>query len=413
MAGWVLEQDRIVVARFEGKRFDVPSKVYAAPQVVYPGSNWQRADLAGWLVRSGYREQPEGGVLLPGRYVWTPGRLQVHLRAFDHPLRPEEARRLEFRLSGGAIEAILDPHTGNPVDVVVLEPESVSAFLGRDRQQRDLVELEDLPPHLVGAVYAVEDKRFEEHHGIDLRRVVGAGLANLRAGQIEQGASTLTQQLVKNFFLTPERTFERKLREAVMALITEARYSKAEILQTYLNEIYLGQRGTIQVHGVGEAARLYFGKSASSLTVSESAVIAAIIQSPNGISPYSQPDRAVARRNMVLELMFEQERISWEAYQAARQEPLQVAAVIADTGDVRYFLDVLSQQLPAVYDEQVLSSDGLRIYSTLDPRVQRAAVRALRAGLDRIEARSKANGRPIEGLQGCLIAMRPQTGEIL
>ena len=402
-----------MVSRFEGKRFDVPSKVYSAPQVVYPGTNWQRVDLAGWLVRSGYREQPEGGALREARYVWAPGQLRIHFRAFDHPLRPEPARELDFRLSGGEITSILDTHSGNPVDVVVLEPEPVSAFLGQDREQRDLVKLDELPSHLVAAVYAVEDKRFEQHHGIDLRRVVGALMANLRAGQIEQGASTLTQQLVKNFFLTPDRTFERKLREAVMALIIEARYSKPQILQAYLNEIYLGQRGPIQVHGVGEAARLYFGKSATTLTASESALIAAIIQSPNGISPFKRPEKALARRNMVLELMFEQERISWEVYEEARQDPLRVSAVSADAGDVRYFLDALSQQLPAVYDEAVLSTNGLRIYSTLEPRIQRAAVKALRRGLERIEARSAARGRAIEGLQGCLIAMRPQTGEIL
>ena len=402
-----------MVSRFEGKRFDVPSKVYSAPQVVYPGTNWQRVDLAGWLVRSGYREQPEGGALREARYVWSPGQLRIHFRAFDHPLRPEPARELEFRLSGGEITSILETRSGNPVDVVVLEPEPVSAFLGRDREQRDLVRLDELPAHLVAAVYAVEDKRFEQHHGIDLRRVVGALMANLRAGQIEQGASTLTQQLVKNFFLTPDRTFERKLREAVMALLIEARYSKPEILQAYLNEIYLGQRGPIQVHGVGEAARLYFGKSATNLTASESALIAAIIQSPNGMSPFRRPEKALARRNMVLELMFEQERINWEVYEEARQDPLRVAAVSADAGDVRYFLDALSQQLPSVYDEAVLSTDGLRIYSTLEPRVQRAAVKALRRGLERIEARSAARGRVVEGLQGCLIAMRPQTGEIL
>ena len=402
-----------MVSRFEGRRFDVPSKVYSAPQVVYPGTNWQRVDLAGWLVRSGYREQPGGGALREARYVWEPGRLRIYFRAFDHPLRPEPARELEFRLSGGEITSILDTRTGNPVDVVVLEPEPVSAFVGHDREQRDLVKLDELPPHLVAAVYAVEDKRFEEHHGIDLRRVVGALMANLRAGQIEQGASTLTQQLVKNFFLTPDRTFERKLREAVMALIIEARYSKPQILQAYLNEIYLGQRGAIQVHGVGEAARLYFGKSATTLTASESALIAAIIQSPNGISPFKRPEKALARRNMVLELMFEQERISWEVYEEAREDPLRVSAVSADAGDVRYFLDALSQQLPSVYDEAVLSTDGLRIYSTLEPRLQRAAVKALRRGLERIEARSAARGRVVEGLQGCLIAMRPQTGEIL
>ena len=412
-AHWVLEQDRIVVARFEGKRFEVPSKVYSAPLIVYPGSDWQRMDLAGWLVRSGYREQPEGGSLRPGRYVWAPSRLRVHLRAFEHPLRPEPARDLEFRLKGGEIEFISDAFSGNPLDVVVLEPEPVSAFLGQDGEQRDLVRLDELPPSLVSAIYAVEDKRFEEHHGIDLRRVVGAVLANLRAGQIEQGASTLTQQLVKNFFLTPERTFERKLREAIMALIIEARYSKPEILQAYLNEIYFGQRGSTEIHGVGEASRLYFGKSATSLSVSESALLAAIIQSPNGISPFKRPEKAQARRNMVLELMFEQERISWEEFEMARREPLRVSAVNPDARDVRYFLDALSQQLPGVYDSDVLSTRGLQIYSTLEPRVQRAAVKALRGGLARIEANSSARGRPISGLQGCLIAMRPQTGEIL
>ena len=144
-----------------------------------------------------------------------------------------------------------------------------------------------------------------------------------------------------------------------------------------MNEIYLGQRGPIQVHGVGEAARLYFGKSAPSLTASESALLAAIIQSPNGISPFKRPEKAVARRNMVLELMFEQERIGWEVYQAAREDPLRVSSVSADSGDVRYFLDALSHQLPSVYDEAVLSTDGLRIYSTLEPRVQRASVKAL------------------------------------
>lgn len=413
LSSWILELDRVVVDRFEGRTFAVPSKVYSAPLIVYPGMDWQRIDLAGWLLRLGYREQPEGGRLETGRYEWAPGWLRVHLRAFEHPLRPEPARELRFNLARGVIQEIEDEHTRRPVDVVVLEPEPVSAFLGNDREQRDLVRLDELPVHLIDAVYAVEDKRFEQHHGVDLRRVIGALLANLRAGRIQQGASTLTQQLVKNFFLTPERTFSRKIREALMALIVEARYEKHEILQAYLNEIYLGQRGATAVHGVGEAARMYFGKPAAELSVAESALIAAIIQSPNGISPHRRPERAVARRNLVLELMYEQGRLSERSFEAATAEPLRVAALAGESGEVRYFLDTLSQQLPEVYDGPVLSSEGLRIYSTLDPRMQRAAARALREGLERIEKRVSKSGGQGSPLQGCLIALRPQTGEIL
>ena len=410
---WVLDLDRIVVERFEGRTFAVPSRVFSAPLIVYPGADWQRLELADWLLRLGYREQPEGGAIEPGRYVWSPGRLRVHLRAFDHPARPEPARELVFELAQGQVVGIVEAETGEWMDVVVLEPEPVSAFLGRDREQRDLVEIEEVPPHLVDAIFAVEDQRFTVHHGVDLRRVLGAVWANLRAGRITQGASTLTQQLVKNFFLTPERTFSRKLQEACMALIVEARYSKQEILQAYLNEIYLGQRGATAVHGVGEASRLYFGKSAADLTVAEAALIAAIIQSPNGISPHRRPERAVARRDLVLGLMRDQGRISNRSYQAAVAEPLRLATIQTETGEVRYFLDALSQQLPEVYAGEVLTSEGLQIYSTLDPRLQRAAARALRQGLERIEASVPNSSKPQGALQGCLIALRPQTGEVL
>ena len=246
-----------------------------------------------------------------------------------------------------------------------------------------------------------------------MRRIGGAALANLKAGRITQGGSTLTQQLVKNFFLTPERTLSRKLREAVMSLIVEARYDKQAILQAYLNEIYLGQRGSTAVHGMGEAARLYFGKHVSDLSLAESALLAAIIQSPNGISPHRHPERAVKRRNLVLNLMGGQGFVTADEVEAAKAEPLRVASVTAEEGEVRYFLAALAQQLPEVYDEETLTSEGLRIYTTLEPRMQRAAARALKAGLERIEG-SVPEDTPAEArLQGCLIAMRPQTGEIL
>ncbi|MCP4037103.1 MAG: PBP1A family penicillin-binding protein, partial [bacterium] len=271
------------------------------------------------------------------------------------------------------------------------------------------------PQHLVDAVLAVEDRRFASHHGVDFTRIAGAVLANLRAGGVRQGGSTLTQQLVKNFFLTPERTLRRKLQEAAMALIVEARYSKREILQSYLNEIYLGRRGATSIHGMGEAARFYYGKDIEQLVPAESALLAAIIQSPNRLSPHRNPERARERRDLVLELMRKQGRLDLDAFNLARATPLDVAAPIAEAGDARYFLDLLRRQLPQAYDRDILQTEGMRIYSTLEPRLQRAAVRSLTAGLEAIERRIPAleSDDPSERLQGCLVAMRPQTGEIL
>lgn len=420
-AGWLIDLDRVVVSRFEGRRFAVPSRVYAAPIVIYPGADWQRLDLAGWLTRMGYREQLEAGPLAVGHYRWVPGRLRVHLRGFDHPELPEPNRKVELRLAQGRVSEMRDDR-GRAVDVVALEPEPISSFYGDDREQRDLVDIDLVPSHLVDAITAIEDRRFEEHHGIDPVRIAGAMLANLRAGGIRQGGSTLTQQLVKNFFLTPERTYRRKLTEAAMALMVEARYDKRQILEAYLNEIYLGRRGSTAIHGVGEAARFFFGKRVADLAVDESALIAAVIASPNALSPHRHPERAKKRRDLVLDLMESQGRISPELAERARARPISLAAVTLESGHDRYFLDALAKQLPEVYDPSLLTVEGLRIYSTLDPIVQRAAVLSLQAGLEALEARlapaeAAGEGAP-EGaerplLQGCLLAMRPQTGEIL
>ncbi len=414
-SGWVLEQDRIVVERFEGRRFSVPSKVLSAPTILYPGLDWKQIELPETLDRLGYREQSALGDLPPGRYRWASGGLLIHLRAFDHPSRQEPARHVQIRLAGNYIDSIVELPERQEMGAVLLEPELVGAYYGLDREQRDLVRLEELPRHLSDAVLAVEDQRFASHHGVDLRRIAGAFLANVRAGGIRQGASTLTQQLVKNFFLTPEQTIQRKFTEAVMAVLVEARYDKEAILESYLNEIYLGQRGSTEIHGVGEAARFYFGKRASELIASESALLAAIVQSPNRISPHRHPDRALERRNLVLKLMHEQGRLTRKEYERARLEPIRVASVTPEVGESRYFLDVLRRQLPEVYDRDVLAVEGLEIYSTLDPRLQRAAVRALLRGLERIETKypELRSEDPAQRLQGCLITIRPQTGEVL
>jgi penicillin-binding protein 1B len=415
VAVWLARLDRVVVARFEGQRFLVPSRVYSAPTIVYPGLDYELMDLEGTLRRLGYRSARSTGELEPGQYVWGRSRLRIYLRAFAHTARPEPARDVVLRLSGHVIEEMRELPSGRSMGALLLEPEQIGAYYGPHREQRELVRVDEVPGHLVDAILAVEDQRFESHPGIDLRRIAGALVANLKAGSIQQGGSTLTQQLVKNFFLTPERTLSRKIQEAAMALLVEARYGKAEILQAYLNEIYLGQRGATAVHGVGEAAHVYFGKRAHQLDPEESALLAAIIQSPNGLSPYRDPVRAKRRRDLVLELMERQGRIDPATAAAARERPIQLAAVTPDPGDARYFLDLLHRQLSAVYTPAVLTSEGLRIYSTLDRRAQRLAALALSDGIARLEKDYPrlASDDPARALQGCLLAMRPQTGEIL
>ena len=410
----VARLDQEVVARFHGRLFRVASRVLSAPTILYPGLDWKRIELRDTLARLGYQESA-AATLEAGRYHWTRDRLLIHLRAFDHPTRPEPERQVELVLDGTQIEEIHDAASGRELGAVMLEPETVGSYYGPDREQRELVRLGEVPRSLIDAILAVEDKRFDEHHGIDPIRILGAAFANLRAGGIAQGGSTLTQQLVKNFFLTPRQTLSRKLNEAVMALLVEARYGKDEILECYLNEIYLGQRGSIEVHGVGEAARLYFGKPVRDLDLAESALLAAIIPRPNGLSPYRAGDAAVARRNMVLDLMQQQGRIDTASHDAAMAEPLRLSKVTPEASDARYFLDALRRQLPESYDYDALSSEGLRIYSTLDQRLQRIAARSLRSGLEELEKRYPRL-RVKEGqepLQACILVLRPQTGEVL
>lgn len=413
--------DRVVRARFEGRLFTVPSRVYSAPTMLSAGLDVQTIGLRDTLRRLGYRERPDGDVSTPGTTAWAADHVLVHLRGFDHPTRAEAPRRIRIDLDGRDIESIRDLGSGRELAVALLEPETVGAYYGPEHEQRELVRVGAVPRHLIDAILAVEDQRFEAHGGIDWVRVLGAAWANVRAGSIQQGGSTLTQQLVKNFFLTPERTLHRKIQEAAMAVIVEARYEKADILEAYLNEIYLGQRGSTSIHGVGEAARFYFGKPVHLLRVEDSALLAALIRNPRAGNPFRHPEAARQRRDLVLDLMREQGRIDDATHAAARAAPLDLADPAGEPRDTRYFLDALRAQLPEVYDREVLATAGLRIFSTLDVRLQRAAAKAVSEGLADLEKRfpelapkgETPEERRRSRLQACLVALRPQTGEVL
>ncbi|MDH4044997.1 MAG: PBP1A family penicillin-binding protein [Gemmatimonadota bacterium] len=269
-------------------------------------------------------------------------------------------------------------------------------------ESRTPVRLDDVPAHLVQAVLAVEDQRFFEHGGLDLQRIAGAAVANIRAGGIAQGGSTITQQLAKNLFLSARRTPLRKLREAAMAVMLEDRYAKPAILEAYLNEIYLGQEETWGIHGVAAAARYYFGKELDDLTLGEAALLAGMIRAPNRYTPVRHADRARERRDLVLRLMVEQGRIDERAARRAGRERIRTRPNSQQVADARYFRDFA---LGRLRDEAGrVPERGAAVYTTLDPALQRAAERAVREGLAALRTREA---------QAALVALDPRTGEVL
>lgn len=266
-------------------------------------------------------------------------------------------------------------------------------------EQRDPVELKRIPQALIDAVLAVEDQRFYEHHGLDPRRIAGALVANVKAAGISEGGSTITQQLAKNLFLHAGRTPLRKIREAALAIALEARYSKEQILEAYLNEIYLGQDGATAIHGVGAASRYYFGKSVSRLNLSESALLAGMIHSPNRLAPNRHADEAGARRNVVLGLMAAQKRIDQDDADRARNARVSTRTFPLTLVDARYFRDYVASS-----STEHLPDRGAAIYTTLDATLQRSAERAILRGVGRIR---------LPGAQAALVAIDPRTGDVL
>lgn len=324
--------ERTVVEKFSGRPWAVPARLYAEPFVLYPGMPLATADLLDRLWRLGYREVP-GAVRVRGDVHRDAAgtALDVFLRAFPYPLHAEPGRPVRVELSGGAVARMRDLATGAELFDLRLEPEPLAGLYDRVWEERRVLPLEEIPPQLVAAVLAIEDARFFEHGPIDWRGIARALVRNVVARRVVEGGSTLTQQLMKNFFLSEERTLERKAIELVMAVIAERRYTKAQILQLYLNELYLGQSGAKGVFGVSEAAQFYFGKELADLTTGEMALLAGLIRAPNGYSPYRNPDRARARRDVVLAAMVEHGAIDATQAQAARDEPigLRAAAPIA------------------------------------------------------------------------------------
>jgi penicillin-binding protein 1B len=392
---------------FEGKRWAIPARVYARPLELYEGASLSPEQLRYELQILGYRHMDR--VHDSAQWSGSGNRFVIRTRAFQFWDGAQPGLTLRVGLSGDRVGSLSDEQ-GRALDIVRLEPAVIGSIYPAHKEDRVLVRREDLPDHLVQALLAVEDRRFYEHHGVDPRGIARAMWANLRAGGVVEGGSTLTQQLVKNFILSSQRSLWRKLNEALMALIVESRYSKDEILEAYANEIFLGQDGERAIHGFGLAAYFYFNRPLKELRLHETALLAGLVKGASYYNPRRHPERALKRRNLVLEQMREQGFIDAQAARRAEAMPLGVSAH-GGAKQHRYpaFIQLVRRQLQRDYHEEDLTSEGLQIFTTLDPWEQRVAARDVAAELASIERNRKI---PKGTLQAAMVIASPQGGEV-
>jgi len=400
------------VGKFEIRRLSLPSRIYADYTPLQPGVILAPDDLLEKLDRLGYR--PVNSVSQSGDYASKRGDIYVFTREFSHPSGRYESQPIRIVFNGNAIESILSLRDGHTIGKAALEPELLTSILSDQLENRRPVTLDQVPQHLQDAVIVTEDVRFWHHPGVDPLSIVRALFRNVRAGGVTEGASTLTQQLVKNYYLTPERTMRRKMVEAFMAIILDAKYSKREILEAYLNDIYLGRNRSISIVGVGEAAQYYFGKPVSEISVAEAALLAGMIRSPNNYSPFVRPDLALQRRNLVLDLMLKNNKIDKQTYDKAIATPLPKKPFRQKSGltSIPFYVDRVLQEMGRDYGVKDVKGRGLQIYTAIDLNAQDTAARVLESGLQSLERGSRYLRRHGDPLQGAIIQVDVPAGEI-
>lgn len=414
-AWYLKELEDKVSEKFEGRKWVFPSKIYSDSYFLYVGANLRIQDLSEKLHRLGYFEtQTQPRAKGEYRLAAKEGRIEIYLHDFDSPTDRFVGVPIRIALQGNTIAKIESLVDGKEQFFAELEPELITGLYERIWQERKVIKLAEVPPLVVKAVLAVEDERYFDHFGIDPVGILRALWVNALSLSYQQGGSTLTQQLMKNFFLSDERTMSRKIPEAVMAVIAERKYSKETILENYLNEIYLGQRGSQGIFGVWEAAQFYYSKPLTDLTVGETALLAGLIRAPNRLSPYKSAEAATKRRNVVLAKLLDDKIITPNQYAAALREKLPQRSLVKVTNEGPFFVDYLRRELEENYSNAVLTKEGLRIFSSLDLNMQRMAERALVEGLKKLEAAHPALRRKGEddSLEAAIVVLRPQTGEI-
>ena len=400
---------RIVETQLKSQSFSLASKIYAEAPLLKLKMLLPQQKLADYLSGLGYYRVGSAHLISKGgEFAVSPGDVSFQRRRLF--LKKQEYSPVSVRFDQNRITKIVDLGRNAEVSAVELEPVAIKNLFGNQMEKRTLLFYSDLPADLIHAVVAIEDRRFYQHHGVDFHAIARAEWSNLHGNKFMQGGSTISQQLVKNFYLTPEKSYRRKLTEAAMSVILETRLSKQKILELYLNEIYLGQDGPTSIHGVGEASRFYFGKDLQHLTLSECALLAGLIQAPGTYNPFRHPEEAIARRNTVLAAMKELDFISKSEDDASAKAPLRLRKQGEEKREAPYFGDLVKTQLLEKFQGDTIYKKNLQIFTTIDLDLQRKAEEALTAGLQDIDR--KRFREVHKNVQGCLIAIEPETGYI-
>ena len=398
--------DAALVKQFEGKKWAIPAKVFARPVELYVGKKIALADLLVQLRRQGY--QPVEKVSRPGTFARNHNRLEIYSRGFHFPDGSEPPRRAIVDVNNGEVVRLLGQDR-RTLPLLRLDPQPIGGIYPASYEDRMLIRLDQTPRYLVPALLAIEDQDFYDHFGLSPTSIARAMLANLKAGEVVQGGSTITQQLVKNLFLTNERSLARKVKEAFMAPLLEQHATKDQILETYLNEVYLGQQGRRAIHGFAMASQFYFAQPLQELDLARTALLVAIVKGPSYYDPRRHPQRAMARRNLVLDVLVEQAIITPAEAQRSKQLPLGVVSKeVVSTNDFPAYIDMVRAQLREHYNERDLTHEGLRIFTNMDPVIQRKAQKSVTDVLNQLD-----NQRQDTPLQGAMVVSSAQTGDLL
>ena len=405
LAGFAVYLDAVVQEKFSGKRWTVPAKVYARPLELFVGQKLAKDDFLRELDALGYRRESVANG--PGAVSVAGNNIELHSRGFQFYEGAEPSQKVRVRFSGDYV-AGLNQADGSNLAVARLEPLLIGGLYPAHQEDRILIKLDQVPAYLIDALVAVEDRDYFEHFGVSPKGIARALWINATSGRLVQGGSTLTQQLVKNFYLTNERTLLRKVTEAMMAVLLELHYDKREILEAYMNEVFLGQDGQRAVHGFGLASQYFFSQPVSELKLEQVALLVGMVKGPTYFNPRRNPERALARRNLVIDLLAEHGSITPEEAAAAKQKPLGVTSrgSMADSS-FPAFLDLVKRQLREDYREQDLTEEGLRIFTSFDPILQLKAEEALAESLKRLAGR-----KGVDEVQAGMVVTNPETGEV-
>lgn len=404
----MVEVDKEIAPKFENMRWSLPARVYARPLELYIDSKISLGQLKQELELAQYKETDR--LNRQGSYRVNADSIDIFTRSFAYSDGVEASRKLTITINNGVVTNIKSTDAGEKISLVRLEPAEIASIYPQHNEDRILLQHNETPRALIDALLAMEDRAFYTHMGVNPKAIIRAMIINLKAGKNIQGGSTLTQQLIKNYFLTDERSLNRKIKEALYALAIDHRYPKDAILEAYMNEIFLGQDGSRAIHGFGLASWFYFGKPVEELGLHEMALLVGIVPAPGAYNPRRSPDVALKRRNLVLDVMAQRNLISVNEVASLKKLPLGVIEKPQSSG-MRYpaFMDLVNKQLKIIYTKDDLATEGLKIFTTLDPVSQAKAEESIVKMMPQLE---KVGRQKPDALQGAIVIVKTQTGEL-